>query len=134
MTKRKALTAAEMASAILAADDVRTVPVECPEWKNPTLGFDGTVYVREMSEKAYSDWVAESNEGNQRPSTGLLLRTLCSKDGDLLYDSEQIEAIREKSIKVVNRIAEAALEVNGLKVKDEEEIVGKLSESDSTSG
>lgn len=120
-----------------ATHDFEVQKVDVPEW-------GGCVFVREMSEKDYTDWINESRKiadaGDEeelegKPSTsavGLLWRTMCDEDGALLFTLEQVEQIRDKSLRVLNRISDAALNVNGLKVKDEEELVGKLKESDST--
>lgn len=118
--QKKALSASD----ILKAQDHAIEPVDCPEW-------GGTVYVREMSEKAYMEWIEESREGGSKASSGLLRRTMCDEGGTLLFSADDVEKLREKSLKPLNRVADAALKVNGLKIKDEEALVGKLSESDS---
>lgn len=129
--------------------------VQVPEW-------GGVVYVRELSEFDYMDWIEESRAarelrqvqaqadgeeseaeedaeqdeaaGQYNASISLLRRTLCDENGELLFHDDQILQLRNKSVRVINRCVDAALDINGLKVKDEEELVGKLKESDSRTG
>lgn len=96
--------------------------------------WGGIVYVRTMSERDYMEWIKVSREGEVDASMDLLVRTMCDADGDLLFNAEHINSLAEKSVRELNKVVEAALKINGLKIKDEEELVGELKKSDSHSG
>jgi len=114
------------AEQILSARDFETKEVKVPEWK-------GSVLVRVLTEGDYMDWIRASRETEVDASIDLFVRAVCDEDGDLLFTHDAAEALRGKSIKAMNRVVEGAMEINGLKIQDEEALVGKLRSPESDS-
>lgn len=120
--KKKALSADQ----ILSARDFETSEVEVPEW-------GGIVLVRTLSEGDYMDWIRASREKQVDASIDLFVRAVCDEEGDLLFTHDDAEALQGRSIKAMNRVVEGAMNINGLKIKDEEALVGKLRSPESDS-
>ncbi len=105
---------------ILGADDLKNDTVEVPEW-------GGAVKVRSMSgaeAEKYSETVSE--EGRSGVANIALLISMCAVDGEnkpLFPDEEDLKALAEKDINVLNAVATACMKVNGF---DQEEVAADL--------
>lgn len=102
MDDKKFLTADE----ILAAEDVKTVEVDVPEW-------GGTVRLRSLSGEDAVRFV--ESQGNQVGSAMNIVGLCAVKDdGTPLFTLEQWELIKKKSLRAIFRLQKVALEINGL--------------------
>lgn len=113
---------------ILTAYDAKIVPVEIPEWKNDD-GTPGIVYVRNMSARDRDAVEAEMfggdtpNRDNMRAK--VCARTICDKDGTLLFDVEEVRKLGQKSAKAIMLIFNEASKLNGLTKDALEQIQGE---------
>lgn len=103
---KKVLTAAD----IEAAEDLRRVPLDVPEW-------GGTVFVREMScaeMDLFSPVAARLSkaEFTMRDMCTVAALTLCDADGVLLFDGP--DKLPKKNAKPIQAVFLKALEVSGL--------------------
>lgn len=112
---------------ILAARDWKIEAVEVPEW-------GGTVHVRSMSGRDRREWeaivtdalVAARAEGDasetgvgrrmvvQNIDLDMLRRCLCDEEGVLLFTADDVEALRERNLEVVERLIEVAARLSGV--------------------
>lgn len=98
---------------ILGIQDAEVVAVECPEW-------GGTVYVRSMSgadrDEFESAAVALRKAGQLSGQARALVCAfvLCDESGARLFRLEDVEAIGAKRASVLERIAEAGMQINRL--------------------
>jgi len=108
------------------------------EIKKIDVGKGDHVYIRQLTGKERDDWEKDftikiKNDsgkviGRDQKLEGLLakllVRSVCDKDGNLLLKPEDHSAISENmSAKRLNKIVEAAQELNGITEKDKEELV-----------
>lgn len=120
------MTVQEMRAAILAADDIKIVPVKTPEWP----AVDGMVNVRTLSgmgRERYLDSIREvTTHPGEQQSVKVLLEgsgsklavcACCNDKGELLFTSEDVEALGAKSASALNRVVDAAADLNGLSEK-----------------
>lgn len=91
---------------ILEAKDIKTKELQVPEW-------DGSVYLRVISgadrdvfEQAFSEKKMDAFR------TRFLVMTLCDSDGEKLFTADEVDALNKKSSVVLNRIFDAAWELN----------------------
>jgi Phage tail assembly chaperone len=105
---------------ILAAADLPTEKVPCPEW-------GGDVYVRTMAgherdhfEQSVADGKSKSNLNNVRAR--LAVKTVCDDKGNRLFTDDDAEALGKKSGKVLDRIFDAAQRLNGIGKEAENDI------------
>ena len=103
-------------ASILAAHDVRIIPVEVPEW-------GGSVYVRTFSGRVRDSvdrFIASRLDAAGRlvdPSglrIAVVIASACDKDGKLLFSPEDAPALEDKSAEALDRIFLAAKELNGM--------------------
>lgn len=111
---------------ILAEDDLHLVEVAVPEW--PKCG--GHVWVKGLSGAEAEELIGDNpaSEGIKGKRAQLLVHTVCNEKGDLLFTSEDVEALNRKHTTVLDRIADAAMALNGLGV-DTQERLAKNSEA-----
>lgn len=121
-----ALTAAELAAQIMAADDLGILKVAVKEWpgqdgKPMTLGIRVmTVGERDAYEK---EWIGKRETGIENFRTKFLARCLCHPEsGERLFTDEQIERLASKSAKVVSTLFEKAMSHNAMSEEDVEEL------------
>jgi hypothetical protein len=124
------MTVAELAAAILAERDINIVPVETPEWPS----VNGQLYVRTMSgsdRERYIESIRKTEGAGRKATIKVLLaesgaklavRTLCNKDGKLLFANtpDVISALGEKSAMALQRVIDKAADINGLGDEDKE--------------
>jgi hypothetical protein len=112
----KYLTAAD----VLAAEDIQVVDVPVPEW-------GGVVRLRALSGHEAIRFANLVRDDASPASSAVRIVALCAVDaeGKSLFTDEQVEALKAKSLKAINRLQTVALKLNGL---DEEE--GKAAKKD----
>lgn len=103
---------------ILAIDDRRFVEVEVPEW-------GGSVRLAEMSAKQREDYhvLFKTVATERRLSLFAFLVAACAVDeaGDPVFAPEHIERLGKKSAHVIERLFQAASDLNVLTAKSAEE-------------
>ena len=116
--------------AILAAKDYKMEKVSCPEW-------GGDVYVRSLSgeeKTAFQNSLFEEGEDGtpvrkegymKALATGMLVRSICDKDGNRLFEDQDVDALFKKSAKVLDRIQTVCDDLNGVGQKAVEKAVKK---------
>ena len=121
-----ALTAAELAAQIMAADDLGILKVVVKEWP----GQDGTpmtlgIRVMTVGERdAYErEWIGKRETGIDNFRTKFLARCLCHPEtGERLFTDEQVEKLASKSAKVVATLFDKAMKHNAMSESDVEEL------------
>lgn len=99
-------------NSILAANDAKHEPVECPEW-------GGTVYVRTISAAERDRWEIEHEKRKDSPGAtnirGMLLSlALCDEHGKAMFTIADADALGKKSAVVMDRLFDAAAKLNGI--------------------
>lgn len=112
---------------ILAVQDAKCEPVECPEW-------GGTVYVRTITAKERDRWELLNENVKTSPGTAnvrgsLLAMAICDEHGKSMFTMADAEALGAKSANVIDRLYEAAAKLNGIGNRDTEETKKKSSET-----
>lgn len=103
---------------ILAEDDLKLVEVAVPEW--PKCG--GHVWVKGLPGDEAEDLICDASEGIKGKRAQLLVHTVCNDKGELLFTAADAEALNQKHTTVLDRIADAAMELNGLGVAAQERL------------
>jgi hypothetical protein len=98
------------ATEILNLVDCNVKEVEVPEW-------DGAVFVRSMSLKERFVFEEKGNTTDVRML--LLALTLCDKEGNLLFTTDQITQLENKDALVMFRLFQEACKVNGILVNED---------------
>lgn len=114
---------ASLKEKILAADDMRMVPVEIPEWDNET------VYLKPVSAAQWDLTISEikrdhfgkiENKPNWR--AWLVCQVLCEQDGTRVFSDQDAGMLGKKSSVAVQRLFDKLAEMNGLSEKDAQEL------------
>lgn len=103
---------------ILSAQDVKIEPVAVPEW-------GGEIFVREFSGRSRAEVIAflsakkkageEQVEASVYEVFPLVIRlAACDDKGQLLFDASDIETLKDRNGKALERVALAAMKLNGL--------------------
>jgi len=103
---------------ILTADDLKTEEVDVSEWWGDTVLIklmDGTA--KDEFEQLLSD---EGRKVNVRAK--LCALTICDLNGNLLFSDKDIAALGKKSSEPLDKIAMAALKLNGMSPEAIEEL------------
>jgi hypothetical protein len=115
-------------SQILRAKDIKTAPVDVPEWLPEDAPPDAVarVYVKGLSgteREKYIESIREVVGTGKNQSVKIILqksgaklaaKCLCDKDGNKLFSEADVDALGEKSSKALDRVINAAAELNGL--------------------
>lgn len=91
------------AEEILKAEDTRYAYVPVDEWSEGKLAR-----LKSLSAKDAVDW--NSGQG----MVEVIMKSVVDGDGKLLFTRENVEALKEKSFAVFNRIQTAAMTLNGM--------------------
>lgn len=96
---------------ILQADDLKTIDLNVPEW-------GGSVRIRTMTGEARQQFQEAINAPKgklpKNVMEALLVSCLVDDAGGQLFSAEDIEALSRKNSSVLQRVWEAAAELNGL--------------------
>lgn len=114
----KATALSGLAAAILARDDGAHVDVPCPEW-------DCTVRLAVMTLAERAAWSEKVGAVKDPGLSSAILICCCARnaDGTPLFTLDQAAALAGKSGVVLERLTEAALKLNKLRVADREAAV-----------
>lgn len=111
---------------ILTANDLRTVDVSVPEW-------GGEVRVKTLTGAERDQYEADSVKikGNRRELVGNLrarLIAMCAVDenGQLVFTRADVLKLGQKSAPALERVFEAAANLNGMTDEDVEELAGNF--------
>jgi hypothetical protein len=102
------------AEQILAAEDIKYVEVEVPEW-------GGMVRLKTLSGEEAAEFLSdEFQKDKKNASVRVLIMSAVKEDGTLMFTVDEIVKLRKKSLRAINRLQDAALKLNGLKEEDKE--------------
>lgn len=108
--------------AILGAKDLNVLQVHVREW-------GGDVHIRCMTvgeRDAYEcEWLANKDKGVQNFRSKFLARCLCDKEGNRLFTDAEIDQLAGKSIAVVDRLFNKAMQHNAMSMEDVEQLAGE---------
>jgi hypothetical protein len=93
---------------ILSFEDLKPVPINIPEW-------NGKAFIRQLS-AAQGLELGELIGEKQTKGTNVkvVVFCLCDVTGKRIFRDDQATTIQSKSMKVLNRIANVCLRVNGI--------------------
>lgn len=97
-------------AAILAAVDLKTVDVEVPEW-------GGTVRVAVMTGEARDRFMELQGDGKTPYSlfqARVLVSCVVDEAGSLLFEPDDVEPLRKRSKIALDRVVDAAMQLNRL--------------------
>lgn len=100
---KKILSAAD----ILAADDMKLVEVDVPEW-------GGTVYLRPLSALEALELRESDNTDRKHSAMKLTFLCCCNEDGSQMFTNEDVEKLSKKSLSAMLKIQKVAMQINGL--------------------
>lgn len=103
---------------ITAKSDIETIDVEVPEW-------GGVVRLTMLSGEQMVTFWEKNKKSENEGIVNLIAMSAVKEDGTPLFASaEHVAKLKTKSFKVLKRLSEAALRLNGLddKKKQEEEV------------
>ncbi len=112
---------------ILNANDVIIEWCPVPEWGNGK----GGVYVRSLQGSELDDYqgslLKRDSKGKQivtynNMRAKLAVRTICNKDGKLLFNEFQVDLLASKNAAGLSRVFEVASRLSGLSEKDIKEM------------
>lgn len=102
---------------ILAADDLKRIPVDVPEW-------GGKVYVTELTgaERGQFEMLMVGSDGKAKPigeylpimKAQLVGRTLVNETGERIFTNEEVDALAKKNSQVLERIFKVAEKLNSV--------------------
>jgi hypothetical protein len=93
---------------IASADDTQYAVIDVPEWK-------GKIRIGTLPAGTLLDWV-EANTGPAKRTAGirLVVESLVDANGKRIGEPKHIEIFKRKDSRVMNRIANEVLKLNGL--------------------
>jgi hypothetical protein len=107
---------------ILKANDLKTIEVDVPEW-------GGSVIVRTMTGEARQNFQESINSPKGKLPKNMLeslvVATVVDDSGEPLFEHDDIAELKKKSSIALNRVFEAAAELNGLTDKSIDKISGE---------
>ena len=104
---------------ILSADDLRHVDVDVPEW-------GGTIRLQTITARDRQKFHAGGTKGAMDDfMERFIVACATDENGKLLFTSEDVKALGSKSAMALNRVFEAAVELNGMSQRGIEDIQGE---------
>jgi hypothetical protein len=108
--------------AILAASDIQTKEVDVPEW-------GGSVFIKGMTGAERDNFEAANQDGSGgQKLTNLrarfLVRCIVNENGTKIFSDQDAAALGKKSSAAINRLWEAASELNGTGAEEQEAMEG----------
>ena len=121
---------------ILDAQDLQTTSVDIPDW-------GGSVNVRVMTAHERSRLEMHVNTANKGRHNGrgglevfremLTVECVVDDDGNKLFTRDDVSKLSKKSSRALDAVADVAMQINGMKAAEVDELVGK-SEAISAAG
>jgi hypothetical protein len=103
---------------ILAASDLRRVEVDCPEW-------GVSVFVQTMTGSQRDRWeLAHQRDPERDIRARLAVFTVVDADGVPVFTEADVAALGGKCVAPLQRVFNAALELNAISKKDVEDLEG----------
>lgn len=107
---------------IFSADDLKVITVEIPEWPKKN-GQTGVIRLKTMTADEAIAFTKKAREDKEAAMILLVQRCAVLNDNATkMFKEEQIVMLRKKSIKVFNRLQNAALELNGFTEEKAKEV------------
>jgi len=104
---------------ILSADDLRHVDVDVPEW-------GGTIRLQTITARDRQKFHSGGTKGAMDDfMERFIVACAIDEKGKLLFNSEDVKALSAKSAIALNRVFEAAVELNGMSQRGVEDIQGE---------
>jgi hypothetical protein len=104
---------------ILKADDLRHVDVDVPEW-------GGVLRLRTITAKDRQKFHAGNQKGVMVDfQERFIVACAVDEKGDNLFTEDDLKALSGKSSNALNRVFEAAVELNGMSQRGVEDIEGE---------
>lgn len=105
---------------ILQAKDLESREIEVPEW-------GGTVCVRMLTAKERDEleafWLKRRESGDYTNARAQIVAlTVCDESGDRLFAEADVDLLAGKSAAAMQRVYDAAMELNGFTKKDVEDL------------
>lgn len=100
------------AADILKAEDLDYKEVEVPEW-------GGTIRLRAMSAVDSLIFLVamEGENKKKQANTRLVAMSVVDENGNKVFTENQLSALEGKNVRVINRLAEEVLILNGMSAK-----------------
>jgi hypothetical protein len=120
---------------IINKDDLLTEEVPVEEWGGSILLRTMTATERDAYEASVFKGQGKSDFNNLRSK--LLSKCIVDEKGKRLFKDSEIDALGAKSANVIDRLYDKALDMNGMKAKNAEELIKNLKSDqngDSASG
>jgi hypothetical protein len=118
---------------ILKAEDIDTIEVEVPEW-------GGVVKLRAMPGSLRDEWesiLVSRKKGSKLNLKGIKALAIAyaavDEEGNLLFTTDDVKAINEKSSAPIERLADAVMKMNGLGEEDLKDLEKNLPSGQSDS-
>ena len=103
---------------VLAVEDVETRTVEVPEWGGP-------IRLKALTGEEAVEFAESVKGDNKAGAARIVVRCAVDENGARLFQDEDIEVLKRKSMKALLRVQKVALEMNGLS----EESIDKVKEA-----
>lgn len=116
-------TAAELRDKILAASDLHKEEVHVPEW-------DATIFVRVMTARERDSFEAEQlalskkDRGTDNIRARLVVLTAVDASGARIFGASDADALGNKAVNAMDRLANVAMRINRFTASDIEELKG----------
>lgn len=122
---------------IKGAKDSTQKRVDVPEWEEDGYVFVKTIsaFERDQLDNTLFDFNPETGQVTRNAEdfrTKWVLRTACDEEGNLIFSQNDLEWLREKASKPIQRIFDASQQLNGTN-RREQENAEKNSETDHVS-
>lgn len=104
---------------ILASHDLKVEKIYVKEWKQ-------TVYLREFSMADRMSIENITKEASQDSFIKVLVLGVCDKEGNKIFTNEDVEALKQKNAKPIQRLFLKVMKLNKLNDSDIEEDVKNL--------
>lgn len=108
--------------AILAMDDIKTVPVTVPEWNGEVVLLRGLTGAQRDEFEATNRRNGDQNLNNIRAR--FLVRCIVNETGTRIFADQDAAALGKKSSAAIDRLWDVATDLNGSSEKAAEELEG----------
>ncbi len=123
---------------IIQSNDLRREEVDVPEWN-----LSDKIFIRELNggerndieeiaTKIFLNKDADEKDIEEHPlKFKMLIYTLCDANGDAIFSMDDVDILKKKNGKVIDRLFNKSMQVSGIREEDQEqEIKNSLSDQD----